>query len=614
VRVLVAHPAQQHSYRLATALKRAGMLDKYATTVYYKAGSLTSLVAKLLKGKFRTKAEERHCEELTDDEVIQFCEAEGLLKLVALNTKFFKKNYNQIKYHTADRFAKKVAKYAIKHHVDAVVTYDDSSPLLFEILREKAPDILRIMDMSSANLLYLREIYEDDTKKAPAFAERMRRERAICWDPEILDRAKREIESTQKFLVPSQFVARSLEFSGVKPEQMHRCPYGVDVNKFSPKESYDPILSRTRAIKFVYVGSVKELKGISYLLDAFKEIPQDEAELIIVGQYNPEDLDITPYKDRVKFTGAVLHSEVPALLQSSDVFILPSLGDSYALSVMEAAACGLPVIVSENTGVQDLVEQGVNGFVVPIQSKNALKEKVQYFIDHPESIEMMGRAARKMAEENTWETYYDALGEIAKTSWGVNQNSFLLKDYELDRPYRQRPIRFIYVGGVKELKGISYLLEAFNEIDPDLAELTVVGNYNENDVDTAPYKERVRFTGNILHSDVADELRKADVFVFASLGEGLSLSTLEAAACGLPLIVTENSGVNDEMTDGVEGFVIPIQSKDVIIEKALWFVEHPEKIKEMGNAAREFALKFTWDNYCEQTALNFTKMKKEIRN
>lgn len=162
---------------------------------------------------------------------------------------------------------------------------------------------------------------------------------------------------------------------------------------------------------------------------------------------------------------------------------------------------------------------------------------------------------------------------------------------------------------MKELKGISYLLEAFDEIDPDVAELTVVGNYNENDADTAPYKKRVRFTGNILHAAVADELRRADVFVFASLGEGLSLSTLEAAACGLPLIVTENSGVNDEMTDGVEGFVIPIQSKEAIKKKVLWFIEHPDQIKGMGEAARKFALKFTWESYYERMGKVFAMIE-----
>ena len=75
------------------------------------------------------------------------------------------------------------------------------------------------------------------------------------------------------------------------------------------------------------------------------------------------------------------------------------------------------------------------------------------------------------------------------------------------------------------------------------------------------------------------------------------MATLEAAACGLPLIVTENSGVNDYMTDGREGFVIPIQNIEAIIEKITWFCEHREQLEPMGKAARKMALRFTWDRY-----------------
>ena len=80
MKILVAHPAQQHSYRLATALKNAGILCKYATTVYYKRGSFTAMAAKGLKGQFRTKAENRRSPDLDDRQVVQFCEIEGLLK------------------------------------------------------------------------------------------------------------------------------------------------------------------------------------------------------------------------------------------------------------------------------------------------------------------------------------------------------------------------------------------------------------------------------------------------------------------------------------------------------------------------------------------------------
>lgn len=413
MKVLVAHPAQQHSYRLATALKRAGMLEKYATTVYYKPHSLTFLVAKLLKSRFRTKAEERRCSELPDGEVIQFCEGEGLLKLLALNTRFFKKDYAKIKYHVADRFAKRVARYAIRNNVDAVVTYDDSSPLLFEELKKKAPHILRIMDMSAANILYMRHIYERDMELAPAFALRLQKERSICFDPISTDRAEREIRATQIFLVPSDFVAKSLEFSGVDADRMYRCPYGVDITEFSAKKYRENADTGTLPVRFVYIGGIKELKGISYLLDAFMEIPAELAALTVIGQYDTGDGDSLIYKDRITFSGAVPHSQMPDFLKASDVFICPSLGEGMSLSALEAAACGLPLIVTENSGINDLMS-GKEGFVIPIQSKEAIKEKVLWFSRNPEKIADMGKAARELALKLSWDAYYERMGMIFK--------------------------------------------------------------------------------------------------------------------------------------------------------------------------------------------------------
>ena len=62
-----------------------------------------------------------------------------------------------------------------------------------------------------------------------------------------------------------------------------------------------------------------------------------------------------------------------------------------------------------------------------------------------------------------------------------------------------------------------------------------------------------------------------------------------------------NSGV-DDITDGKEGFVIPIQSVEAIKEKAVWFVHHPQAIEIMGNRARQLALKYTWNSYDSRAA------------
>ena len=415
MKMIVAHPAQQHSYRLAAALKKAGFLDKYMTTVYYKKHSLTALAALFLRGTFHAKAKGRRCPDLSDDDVVQFCEMEGLLKLLALNTGLLKPWYRKIKYHTADRFAVRAANEAIRAKADAVITYDDTSPLLFEILEKKAPKVVRILDMSAANTLYMRRIYEADLLRMPAFGERLRKERAVCWDPVTEERTGRELAAAEYFMVPSDFVARSLIYSGISRDRIFLCPYGVDTETFSLK-SYDDLKSGSRPIEFVYVGGVKELKGIAYLLEAFMSISEEEAHLTVIGHYDPADQDTMPYAGRVRFTGTLLHSEIPKALKAGDVFVMPSLGEGMSLSVIEAAACGLPVIATQNSGVESLITDGENGFIIPIQSVDALRDKILYFVQHPDRIRDMGMKAGEAAQSCSWDKYTEnvtrVIGEI----------------------------------------------------------------------------------------------------------------------------------------------------------------------------------------------------------
>lgn len=409
MRVVVSHPEQQHSYRLATALKKAGMLEKYVTTVYKKKGNMTDIVSHLLPKKYRKKAESRHCDALRDDEVIQYCEGGGLLKLLSSYVPFLRRYYVKTRFMTADRFAHKVADYAIKNDVDAVVIYDNCSHVLFQELKERAPNIIRILDMSAANLAYIKHIYEKDFKLAPAFENLLRKERPYIWDEHYMERYMMDIENAQYFLTPSEFVERSLAFSGIKQHQMLYCPYGVDLTMFHPKERYKPL--RQKTIEFIYVGGVKELKGISYLLECFDSISIQDAHLTVVGIANATDL-IDKYKPKVTFTGIVQHDEIIDYLLKADVFVFPSLGEGMSLTVMEAAASGLPLIVSENSGYTDKIKDGEEGWIINCQSTEQIKKAVQWFINHPEKIETMGRKANLMARKFTWERYDRNIKEI----------------------------------------------------------------------------------------------------------------------------------------------------------------------------------------------------------
>ena len=180
MKVLVVHPGKQHVFRLAKAVEDAGMLEGFLTTSYAKPGSLTTTLVSVLSGKTKLKAMNRKTSELDDNKVIQFCEFRSLIctyfrgylpkgKIFKPCVPLFKELYPRFNDYINDCFGKKVAKYAIKHNVDVVISFDNNSMVLFETLKKKAPTIKRVLDVSIASRIYLKTVYEKDfTKFEPA--------------------------------------------------------------------------------------------------------------------------------------------------------------------------------------------------------------------------------------------------------------------------------------------------------------------------------------------------------------------------------------------------------------------------------------------------------------
>lgn len=98
----------------------------------------------------------------------------------------------------------------------------------------------------------------------------------------------------------------------------------------------------------------------------------------------------------IKYTGWV--NDLNHYYRSSDVCIVPSLLDAGPATVAEAMYCGIPVVVSEGCGSKALIEEGVNGFVVPAMDSEAIAQKVQWFIDNPDQIPGMGKNAAATIE------------------------------------------------------------------------------------------------------------------------------------------------------------------------------------------------------------------------
>ena len=158
-------------------------------------------------------------------------------------------------------------------------------------------------------------------------------------------------------------------------------------------------------------------------------------------------------------------------------------------------------------------------------------------------------------------------------------------------------LKILFVGGLGQRKGLAYLLKAVALLG-ERVELTLVGNKTTNHC--APLNEalqRHRWIPSLPHGEVLREMNRHDVFVFPSLFEGFGLVILEAMSQGLPVITTENTAGPDLITEGESGFIVPIRSAEAIAEKLDLLARDSSLLSAMKTAARETALRHTWEQY-----------------
>lgn len=182
-------------------------------------------------------------------------------------------------------------------------------------------------------------------------------------------------------------------------------PYGVDLHLFRPGEPGNR--------DNVVIGSVARLspeKGLRYLLEAFARAASDDSRLRLrLAGAGPEEARLRRQAqrlgiaDRTEFVGWLEHEKLPAFLQSLDVFVLPSLHESFGVAAAEAAAVGLPVIASDVQGLPDVVVDGITGVLVPPKNVTALASAISVLATDRARREAMGQAGRRLiAERYDW--------------------------------------------------------------------------------------------------------------------------------------------------------------------------------------------------------------------
>ncbi|HJQ10937.1 MAG TPA: glycosyltransferase family 4 protein [Gemmatimonadaceae bacterium] len=211
--------------------------------------------------------------------------------------------------------------------------------------------------------------------------------------------------------VPFQAVSKSTAEDLVRrgiPRNSIRVIYnGVDSRTLTPDAS-----ERADKPLFVYLGRLKKYKRVDAVIRAFGSLNVPEATLEIAGtgdyRAQLEGLALSLHlDDRVKFLGFVPEEQKVHLLRRAWASVLASPKEGWGISNLEAAACGTPVIASNSPGIRESVIDGETGFLVPQNDPEAMAAAMRGLVQSPDLVNVLGAAARKFAEQFTWDRSAD---------------------------------------------------------------------------------------------------------------------------------------------------------------------------------------------------------------
>jgi hypothetical protein len=224
--------------------------------------------------------------------------------------------------------------------------------------------------------------------------------------PMMRELKAREVRLADTILVASELQARLLRQSLASPKRACVLPLWADSEFWRPPD--EAKIARSGPLRVIYAGKLSLRKGVPYLIQAALDCSHTIA-LTLIGAVDPE---LTPVLERHdgKFTlvAPCAKADLRRHYQQNDLLVLPSLGDSFGLVAMEAMACGLPVIVTENCGVP--VPDAA--WRVPVMNSDALAARLALYAGDRELCREHGRIAVDFAKQFTPERYRRQLHDI----------------------------------------------------------------------------------------------------------------------------------------------------------------------------------------------------------
>jgi len=296
----------------------------------------------------------------------------------------------------ADRLLSEKAGQVALARGNPLVAYSYYADAAFRMMENSG--LPRVLFQVHPNGKYLRELFQREIEKTPEAKASLMEETEMsphfAHNDETFARA-------DAVICASSFTRQSLSSAG-SMAPAHVVGYGVDLDLFSARTAA-PV---AKPFTVGFVGALSQRKGARYLLAAMASLPKGAAKLILFTRAAVDRELIRGFESvDVEVRGGLSDAALAADIKQCDLVALPSIAEGFGLVILEAMACGVPVLCTTSTGGADFIRHRQNGLLILPGSAEAIQQEMVWALTHRDELFQIGQAARFEAEKHAWAEY-----------------------------------------------------------------------------------------------------------------------------------------------------------------------------------------------------------------
>jgi glycosyltransferase involved in cell wall biosynthesis len=375
-------------YQSALALQENHALEAMVTEAYFsKFWAETGLCGK----NFHRFAKVRHHGDIPAEKAIRSYGA-----FVRTLQARFDRRKDSPHFAIADRLLSEKAGQVALARRAPLIAYSYYADAAFRMM--EGSGLPRVLFQVHPNGKHLRELFQNEIEKVPEAKASLTEETEMS---PLFAHNDETFAMADAVICASSFTKHSLTAAG-STAPAHVVGYGVDLDLFSARTTA-PV---AQPLTVGFVGAFSQRKGARYLLGAMAALPKGSAKLIIYTRTSVDRELIRGFESvDIEIRGGLSDAELAADMKRCDLVALPSIAEGFGLVILEAMACGVPVLCTTSTGGADFIVHRQNGLLIAPGSTAAIEQELAWALTHRDELFQMGLAARLEAAKHTWAAY-----------------------------------------------------------------------------------------------------------------------------------------------------------------------------------------------------------------